>query len=128
MSHGAHEHFVSAGHESDGTSVPAVLAFGALIVILVLGAIALEALHLNYFQHSRPDRVAANTADVSNLPERVGAWVKPGEDLAAMREQEQQHLSTYGWIDQKAGVVRIPIKRAMDLMAPPAGAEQVRSK
>jgi len=31
--------------------------------------------------------------------------------------KEEQTLNTYGWVDQKAGVVRIPIERAMQLIA-----------
>lgn len=31
--------------------------------------------------------------------------------------QEADQLNSYGWIDQKAGVVHIPIERAMQLMA-----------
>ena len=31
--------------------------------------------------------------------------------------QEEQTLNSYGWVDQQAGVVRIPIDRAMDLLA-----------
>lgn len=31
--------------------------------------------------------------------------------------QEEQTLDSYGWVDQKAGVVRIPIERAMQLIA-----------
>jgi len=31
--------------------------------------------------------------------------------------QEEQTLNSYGWVDQKAGVVRIPIERAMQLIA-----------
>ena len=34
-----------------------------------------------------------------------------------IRQHEAQTLSTYDWIDQKAGTVRIPIERAMDLIA-----------
>jgi len=33
------------------------------------------------------------------------------------RLREEQTLSTYDWVDQKAGTVRIPIDRAMDLIA-----------
>jgi hypothetical protein len=33
------------------------------------------------------------------------------------RLREEQILSTYGWVDQKAGTARIPIDRAMDLIA-----------
>jgi hypothetical protein len=37
--------------------------------------------------------------------------------LAAIRLKEEQTLSTYDWIDKSAGTVRIPIDRAMDLIA-----------
>ena len=32
-----------------------------------------------------------------------------------MRAAEQQVLTTYGWVDRNAGVVRIPIDEAMKL-------------
>jgi hypothetical protein len=37
--------------------------------------------------------------------------------LNQIRLNEEQTLATYGWVDQKDGVVRIPIDRAMDLIA-----------
>lgn len=37
--------------------------------------------------------------------------------LNSVRAHEEDVLSTYGWVDQKAGTVRIPIDRAMDLIA-----------
>ena len=37
--------------------------------------------------------------------------------LDKVRIDEAQTLSTYDWVDQKAGTVRIPIDRAMDLLA-----------
>jgi hypothetical protein len=39
----------------------------------------------------------------------------PWEYLPKLREHEDHILSTYGWVDQKAGVVRIPVDRAIDL-------------
>ncbi len=44
-------------------------------------------------------------------------WVKQD---AAVRE----HLQTYGWIDRRAGVVRIPIDRAIDLLVAEAPAQK----
>jgi hypothetical protein len=35
--------------------------------------------------------------------------------LAEHRAQEQAAATTYGWVDQKAGVVRLPIDRAIEL-------------
>jgi|SRR5579862_3338798 len=37
--------------------------------------------------------------------------------LDKIRTNEAETLSTYDWVDQKAGTVRIPIDRAMDLIA-----------
>ena len=37
--------------------------------------------------------------------------------LNDIRLKEEQTLSSYGWVDEKAGTVRIPIDRAMDLVA-----------
>lgn len=42
--------------------------------------------------------------------------VMPTMDLADFRAKEKAELNTYGWINQTAGVVRIPIARAMDLL------------
>jgi hypothetical protein len=36
--------------------------------------------------------------------------------LDQIRLQEEETLASYGWVDEKAGVVRIPIERAMDLL------------
>ena len=37
--------------------------------------------------------------------------------LNEIRLAEERKLSSYGWVDQQAGTVRIPIERAMDILA-----------
>ena len=37
--------------------------------------------------------------------------------INGIRLAEEQTLNSYGWVDEKAGMVRIPIERAMDLIA-----------
>lgn len=37
-------------------------------------------------------------------------------NLKMFREHEHEVLTTYGWMDKNAGVVRIPIERAKDLL------------
>ncbi len=41
----------------------------------------------------------------------------PPADLNKFREREEQILNSYGWVDQKAGTVHIPIERAIDMLA-----------
>jgi len=38
-------------------------------------------------------------------------------EINDFRLKEEQTLNSYGWVDQKAGVVRVPIERAMQLVA-----------
>jgi len=37
-------------------------------------------------------------------------------DVEKFRTREEAQLNSYGWVDKKAGIVRIPIDRAMDLL------------
>ena len=40
----------------------------------------------------------------------------PPADLQTFRAREEAELNSYGWINRTAGVVRIPIDRAMELV------------
>ncbi len=38
-------------------------------------------------------------------------------EINDFRMQEEKTLNSYGWVDQQAGVMHIPIDRAMQLLA-----------
>jgi hypothetical protein len=38
-------------------------------------------------------------------------------EISESRMREEEHLNSYGWVDQPAGVAHIPIERAMQLLA-----------
>ncbi|HEV8523882.1 MAG TPA: hypothetical protein VGQ71_05235 [Terriglobales bacterium] len=40
----------------------------------------------------------------------------PAADWQTFHASELQKLNSYGWVDQRAGIARIPIDRAMDLL------------
>lgn len=42
--------------------------------------------------------------------------LNPAEDLKKFRASEEAELNGYAWIDRTAGVVRIPVARAMELV------------
>ncbi|MFB3910163.1 MAG: hypothetical protein ACE15D_17380 [Candidatus Eisenbacteria bacterium] len=56
-----------------------------------------------------------------------------GRDLARMREQESRILDSFDWVDRQRGIARIPIERAIEILAsrglpdaaPPIGPEPV---
>jgi len=50
------------------------------------------------------------------LPPEPRIQANPAGDLKVLRDQEELVLTTYGWVDAKAGVVRVPIDVAMRLV------------
>lgn len=65
-------------------------------------------------------------------PAATGAFVGDGihtavqreENLKVLREKQHAQATKYGWVDQKAGVVQLPIERAMDLTVQQYGAKK----
>lgn len=43
--------------------------------------------------------------------------VTPAAELAKLRGEAEAKLDSYGWVDRDAGLIRIPIQRAMELTA-----------
>lgn len=39
----------------------------------------------------------------------------PAAELAELRDDEETRLHSYGWVDRQAGVIHMPIERAMEL-------------
>jgi hypothetical protein len=66
---------------------------------------------------------AASDPDISPLatpaneaPAEPRLQTTPWADLKTLRAEESSYLHGYGWIDQQAGVARIPIDRAKALL------------
>ena len=62
-----------------------------------------------------------------NLPKDLEWKATPSSRraaLAALREKQARQAEAYGWVDQKAGVVQLPIERAMELTVRQYGAKQ----
>jgi hypothetical protein len=41
----------------------------------------------------------------------------PPVELVEVTREERTRVSSYGWVDKKAGIARIPVDRAMDILA-----------
>jgi hypothetical protein len=60
-------------------------------------------------------RVNPMALEDSQIPPRPRLEEHPAIEIQQLHAQEDRILSTYGWMDKKTGVVRIPIDRAMEL-------------
>jgi len=116
--HGAGQAGHIQGYEGTDTSVHNVaLLAGAFVGLLIFGFIVgygtFKILSLEEGTVSAPPGLV-QTGRV--LPPAPRLQVEAHKDLTSYLKDQQETLDTYGWIDQKAGVVRIPIDRAMDLL------------
>lgn len=51
------------------------------------------------------------------LPPGPVLQANPAVDMQRFREQEERKVTTYGWVDERRGIVRVPVERAMELVA-----------
>jgi hypothetical protein len=116
-------HAPAPGHETRDASVARLLIFaGGLLVALV----AIHFIMLGFqrvFVSERPQSPQEQAEARSILAgppaeqEETQARVNIYQQLRKLHSDEEAMLSRYDWIDRKAGVVRIPIDRAIDLVA-----------
>jgi hypothetical protein len=115
---GAH----AAGHapvrsEEDHVSTRTILAvgLGSLLLFLLAGAAAVAYLRVRQAEHGP----VARPAEAGKS--KIGMVEQDLLDLAVrgVREnaRKRERLGSYGWVDRNAGVVHLPIDRAMDLVA-----------
>jgi hypothetical protein len=91
------------------------LAVSVLVVVL-LSSIGLWYL-LDYYRvtGAEQDLPLAPLAGVDQTPPTPRLQSKPRQEFLAFRARQEKLLSTYAWVDQDQGVVRIPVARAMEL-------------
>ena len=92
----------------------AALGLATVLVLLVLWGMFV------YFRGLSAQRGALPSPRMYNSPPQVPKpqlQPDPVADLNAYRVTADEVLHSFGWIDQQAGVTRIPIDRAMDLVA-----------
>jgi hypothetical protein len=112
------EHLPSKpGHETRDAGVrPIVLNGAGLAVMIVMvgfivyGTFQYLARHPAISPQSNP-----MPAGDPQIPPEPRIEDHPAIAIQQLHTQEDKMLSTYGWTDKKAGVVRIPIDRAMEL-------------
>ncbi len=108
----------SKGYETSDARFRAILWGGGALVILMVAAFALMYILLGHFE-SRQQATATPSSPLVEgrpLPPEPRLQVTPEIDLKTIRAKEDSLVNSYGWVSKEAGVVRIPVERAMALM------------
>jgi hypothetical protein len=89
-----------------------VLVISVIAVLVTVGGL-FSLFKRQYAFETAPSRITT----AGKLPPAPRLQTDPTSDLQQLLEAENAKLNSYGWIDRSAGVIRIPIDRAMDLLA-----------
>jgi hypothetical protein len=106
-------------HEESDVNITAVLTFaGGLIATVAVVALVVW-VFFQYLTSQAAHRQAPifplAAAQENRLPPEPRLQTDPRQDLQDLRDAEREILTTYGWVDRNAGVIRIPIDQAMRL-------------
>jgi hypothetical protein len=118
--HGTHDESY-VGHETTDAEIAPLVRFAVFLAAITI-AIAVATVGFYSFLDAREERANAPryplTAGVERpVPPAPRLQTYPFDDIKALRKEEAQLIDHYGWVDKNAGTVRIPVTRAMDLLA-----------
>lgn len=111
---------LQTGHEQTEVGPrPLVIGAAVLVVTVIICQVGLG-LWMRGFER-REERANAlhptrQAIEIGQFPQPRLQESPPVETLAILRE-ERARISSYGWVDQRAGIARIPVDRAMDIIA-----------
>lgn len=117
-------HTSNSGHETaEAHARPLAISglFMAILLVSVFAGIVVFFKVLDYYQPFLYDDLSnANShplAETRSTSPGPRIQIDPPRQKAELREIENVVLTTYDWVDPELGIVRIPIKRAIDILA-----------
>ena len=112
-----HERHPAGHHETTDASISGLVKFSIGLFLLIVVALVGMQWMFNYFRNTQQlGPPASPFAESQAQPPGPRLQVHPAQDLKQLRQGEDEKLNSYGWVDQKAGIARIPVDRAMDLL------------
>ena len=118
--HGTHDESY-VGHETTDAEIAPLVRFAVFLAVITI-AIAVATVGFYSFLDAREEREKAPRYPLTSgverpMPPAPRLQTYPFDDIKALRQEEAQLIEHYGWVDKNAGTVRIPVTRAMELLA-----------
>ncbi|HUB32112.1 MAG TPA: hypothetical protein VMA31_03750 [Bryobacteraceae bacterium] len=106
-------------HEKSDVDVSALLRFGIGLAALAVVSFVLIWVFYRVLEgaHGGPVPPTGLNITATALPPEPRLQETPISDLKQMLDAQDKLLHTYGWVDRQHGIVRVPIDRAIDMLA-----------
>ena len=114
MEENKHSHQPQAGHEGGDVDAWAVGKFAIGLAFITILSMTLVFGLYRFFESQHDKVVSVDPVKVFPEPRLQQT---PMPDLKAVHDAEDQLLTGYAWVDPKQGLVRIPIDKAIDVLA-----------
>jgi hypothetical protein len=114
MEHTVHPSPNGAGHEQSEVSVRLIVVS---LGFLAVGTFLVFLLVIGIFRYFYDTEKTGESLRQGVIPPEPRIEVAPYEQLQQLKAREDHILNSYAWVDQKAGTVRVPIDRAIDMLA-----------
>lgn len=107
------------GHEVSDLDPKRIALFAVTLAVIIVGVIlAAYALFRSFATGEIKKQATPSPLSYTREPTpEPRLEVNSGQDFKAMRAAESAVLHSYGWVDKDHGVVRIPIDRAIAILA-----------
>ncbi len=106
-------------HETREAVPRYILYFALGVALSVIAGFLVSWGTLRFFQHHQTytaPQSAISRGRVLPPPGMPQLQTHPDADLQVYIEKQREILDSYGWVNRKNGVVRIPIQRAMNIL------------
>jgi len=100
--------------EPDRVATRRLLWISGLALVVALAGVLAAAQMRNHSGARQTGQAPGSTAEMRPSPLEQGLLEHVERGLA-LRSEQKKRLEHYGWVDRRAGVVRIPIERALEL-------------
>ncbi len=117
--HKTHQENGKPLHETRDATVRYIIYFGLGMAVSVLAAFLVSWGLLRFLENYQSLGSPASPLAKGRVLPPAGVprlQAHPRQDLAKYLAHEKEILDTYGWVDKKDGIVRIPIERAMNIL------------
>jgi hypothetical protein len=107
------------GYELSDLRPGYIALFGIALTAVIVAAAVITSLliHFKAAEQSRQETPVPRLAGEREATPGPRLQVDANKELRQMRAAEDAALNSYGWVDKSSGSVRIPIERAMEILA-----------